>query len=210
MFRTTTLLIAVAASVCATAASAERPSRANRSLYSYNQPVVERTDFVMDLRADGPGLSPAERSRLADWLDSLSVGYGDRLFVENGAGQDARGDVARVASDYGLLLNEGAPVTAGAVQPGTVRVIVSRSTARVPGCPNWEKTTGSGSTSANYGCAVNSNLAAMVADPSDLVLGQTGDGPTDAATASKAIRFYRDAKPTGTEGLRNTVTRGGK
>lgn len=211
MFRTTTFLIAVAAGVCASAAGAERiASQANRSLYSYNQPVVERTDFVMDLAAEGRGLSAMERSRLADWLDSLSVGYGDRLFVENGAGDDARDDVARVASEYGLLLHEGAPVTAGTVQAGTVRVIVSRSTASVPGCPNYTKTTGAGSTSANYGCAVNSNLAAMIADPSDLVLGQTGDGPTDAATATKAIKVYREAKPTGTEGLRNTVTRGGK
>jgi pilus assembly protein CpaE len=134
MFRTTTLLIAVAAGVCASAASAERP-KANRSLYSYNQPVVERTDFIMDLSAGGNDLSASERARLADWLDSLSVGYGDRLFVENGAGEGARDDVARVASEYGLLLHEGAPVTAGAVQPGTRagdRQPQHRQRARVP------------------------------------------------------------------------------
>ncbi|MFN3389979.1 MAG: CpaD family pilus assembly lipoprotein, partial [Allosphingosinicella sp.] len=63
--------------------------------------------------------------------------------------------------------------------------------------------------SPGYGCAVNTNLAAMIADPSDLVLGQEGSGIGDASTASKAIKVYRETPPTGTKGLKETVTRGG-
>ena len=63
-------------------------------------------------------------------------------------------------------------------------------------------------TTSNYGCASNANLAAMVADPTDLVAGQRGTG-NDPLTASKAIEAYRTAPPTGAGGLSNTNTGGG-
>src|SRR3546814_17194182 len=79
----------------------------------------------------------------------------------------------RSLGNYGMLLSDVAPVTAGSVPGGTVRIVVSRSVASVPGCPDWRDTQEAdlnGGTSSNYGCAVNSNLAAMVANPQDLVL----------------------------------------
>jgi pilus assembly protein CpaD len=182
----------------------------NRSLDSVNQPVVQRTDYVIDLTTDGDGLAASERGRLEAWFASLGLGYGDRVWVDESYGPSrSRDDVARVAAEYGLLLSEGAPVTAGNVQPGSLRVIVSRSTASVPGCPHWEGPGGPSATSPNYGCAVNSNIAAMVADPSDLVLGQAGSGTGDSATAAKAIKVYRETPPTGTKGLASTITHRG-
>ncbi|HEY0027734.1 MAG TPA: CpaD family pilus assembly protein [Allosphingosinicella sp.] len=193
-------LLALAASVSACSGTTGGTARIepNRSLYSTNQPVVQRTDYVLDLSAPGGDLGPEERGRLLGWFQSLGLGYGDRIFVDG----YARDQVARVAAEYGLLLSDGTPVTAGQVQPGSVRVIVSRSTAEVPSCPNWDNKAGPSSTSSNYGCATNSNLAAMVADPNDLVLGQVGDSAGDAATGSKAIRAYRNAAPTGASGLK--------
>ena len=44
------------------------------------------------------------------------------------------GDVAQIASRYGLLLSDEAPVTGSPVAPGTVRIVVSRTRASVPGC----------------------------------------------------------------------------
>lgn len=181
----------------------------NRSLDSVNQPVVQRTDYVIDLTTDGDGLAASERDRLKGWFASLGLGYGDRVWVDEPYGPSrSRNDVAKVAAEYGLLLSEGAPVTAGGPQPGGLRVIVSRSTASVPDCPHWQGPGGPSATSPNYGCAVNSNLAAMIADPSDLVLGQAGSGTTDAANAAKAIKVYRDAAPTGQKGLTETATGG--
>ena len=209
MFRTNRIpvLVAVAAALTASAAGAQR-STPNRTLYSTNQPVVERTDYVLDLPSQGDGVSAEERARLDDWFRSLGLGYGDRIYVDGiPYGSSGRDHVARVAADYGLLLSEGAPITEGTPHPGSVRVIVSRSRASVPGCPNWEGHSGPSSTSPNYGCAVNSNLAAMIADPNDLVLGQAGSASGDAATASKAIRVYRETAPTGTKGLQDSSTR---
>ena len=201
------LLAGAALGGCATTAPASR-EEPNRSVYSLNQPVVERTDYVLDLQAYGSGLGEGERARLGGWFHSLGLGYGDRLYVEDAGNAQGREDVARVAAEYGLLVADGAPVTAGAVEPGTVRVIVSRSTASVPGCPNWDRPGGPSAISSNYGCALNTNIAAMVADPADLVLGQEGSASGDAATASKAIRVYREAVPTGTKGLQDNKTRG--
>ncbi len=201
------ILATLGATLGGCAANHAASGEANRSLDSVNQPVVQRTDYVVDLQTAGDGLPAGERGRLNSWFASLGVGYGDKVWVD---GDDsARDDVARVAADYGLLLSEGAPVTAGTVPPGSVRVVVSRSTAHVPDCPAGANRQGPSTTSSNYGCSVNSNWAAMVANPSDLVLGQAGAAGGNTDTGTKAIKVYRDAIPTGTKGLSATSTRGG-
>jgi pilus assembly protein CpaD len=208
------LFLGAAVSACG-GGSAVR--EANTTLYSVNQPVVQRTDFVIDL-ATGPGGVPAtEIGRLHGWFEGLQIGYGDRIAIDEPAGGYADGTVREAVADaagrYGLLVSDQAPMTEGEIQPGTVRVVVSRTTASVPNCPNWDRQARGGlsTTSSNYGCAVNSNIAAMIADPNDLVLGQTGSGTADPAATSRAIRSYRDAVPTGTRGLQqNTSTQGGR
>jgi pilus assembly protein CpaD len=203
-----TLAILLAFGAIAGAGTAHAAPESNHGLNSPNQPVVRRTDFALDLNA-GNGLAPSEQGRLDAWFHSLGLGYGDRIFVDGDSGYGrTRADVAAVAADYGLLLSDGAPITAGAPPPGTVRIVVSRSTASVPNCPVWRGHDSPTETSANYGCAINSNLAAMVADPNDLVLGQAGSAVSNAATAAKAIKTYREAPPTGAKGLIDTSTTG--
>jgi pilus assembly protein CpaD len=150
----------------------------NTSMYSVHQPVVERSNYVLDVNTGGGGVTGAEKIRVAEWFDALDLRYGDRVSIDYGTSYDnaaARQSVADLAGAHGLLMVDTPPVTPGNIVPGTVRVIVSRSTASVPSCPNWSKTTEANynsSNSSNYGCAYNSNLAAMVADPEDLVRGQ--------------------------------------
>ena len=62
--------------------------------------------------------------------------------------------------------------------------------------------------SPGYGCAVNSNLAAMVANPEDLLEGQKGTGETVVATGTRAIQTYREAAPTGAGGLQDANSGG--
>jgi pilus assembly protein CpaD len=180
----------------------------NRGVESVNQPVVARTDYVFDL---SPSPTAAEQDRLGTWFDTLRLGYGDRVSVDDRSGYGGgREAVAAVAARYGILLSETAPVTEGSANIGGVRVIVSRSSASVPNCPNWSRPSQpeyAGSTMSNFGCANNSNLAAMIANPEDLVQGRDG-GKTDATTTARAIKFYRDAEPTGKNGLKNEKTGG--
>jgi pilus assembly protein CpaD len=201
-------LFALGAALAATGATAAERGKTNRSLDSINQPVVERSDYVLDLASRSDGLSATEAGRLGAWFSSLGLGYGDHVWVEDPDGYGrSRADVAAIAAEYGILLSNGAPITTGGAQPGSIRVIVGRRVATVPNCPN-HKSGGPGSTSPNYGCAINSNLAAMIADPIDLVLGQAGSGAGNASTAAKAIKVYRDAPPTGTKGLTDIKTGG--
>lgn len=175
----------------------------NRGLESVHQPVVSRTDYIFDMNTDYGRPSAGEIQRLAGWLASLRLGYGDRVALDDptGANSAARADVGAAIARYGLFLGDAVPVSATQPNPGTVRVIVSRTTASVPSCPN-NRDTGNGNfnahTSSNHGCAVNSNLAAMIAQPEDLVRGQTGSATSDPATGTRAIQQLR--KGTGSGG----------
>jgi len=159
----------------------------------------------------GGSLPSSEAGRLDGWFRSLQLGYGDSIYVDGLDAYQAKSDVARVAGQYGMLVSNGAPVTQGAIQPGTVRVVVSRSRASVPDCPNWSVPSQpniENATMSNFGCAVNANLAAMVANPEDLVHGREGSGVGDTLTATKAVESYRKAAPSGDQGLKDINTKG--
>ena len=184
----------------------------NKSLYSVNQTVVERNNYTFDVQSSQSGLSIADQQRLDGWFEALELGYGDRVSIDDPLASDAVLEaVSQLAGRHGVLLSDEAPVTSGASQPGYARVIVTRSKAHVPGCPNWSATSDmnyNNGTSPNYGCATNSNLAAMIANPEDLIEGQKGTGETVIMSSSKAIETYRDAAPTGAGGLSENATGG--
>lgn len=174
----------------------------NRGLESVHQPVVARNDYAIDLAVIGGALARGERQRLGAWFGTMKVGFGDRVAIDDpsNAGPAARGEVAAMIAGYGLLLSNDMPVTAAAVTPGTIRVVISRMSASVPGCPDWSRNESNefnSNTSSNQGCAINSNLAAMVARPEDLVHGQTEGNGNDPTISSKAIAAFRKAPPTG-------------
>jgi len=207
------LLLTVAATLGACQTTPDRfvPDSPGRGVSAVNVPVVTRADYAFDLAAPDGSLSPSEAARLDAWFRSLELGYGDNIYVDGPYAYGAREDVARVAGAYGLMVNGGAPMTAGAVPPGMVRVVVARSRATVPNCPNWQRPSqpSFGNTQMpNFGCAMNGNLAAMVANPQDLVFGREGSGVGDNRTAIKALDSYRKAVPTGTTGLKDINTKG--
>lgn len=177
----------------------------NRSLESVHQPVVKRTDYSFDVGAGPAGLAPGEARRLGEWMASLRIGYGDSIAIDEpgDASPAARAEVSRQAARFGLLVSRDAPVTGAPVAPGTLRVVVSRARASVPGCPDFSRVRQpefESNTSSNQGCAVNSNLAAMVANPLDLVRGAPGGAAYDPETGTRAIDIYRKAVPTGNGG----------
>ncbi|WP_100259486.1 CpaD family pilus assembly protein [Qipengyuania seohaensis] len=182
----------------------------NRTLYSVKQPVVERSNYTLDVATNADGLPVSEQQRLAGWFESMNLRYGDRVAVEDATSSAAvREDVAALAGRYGILLADGTPVTTGYAEPGQARIVITRSTASMPGCPDWSHTAEANeknATNPNYGCAVYGNLAGMVANPEDLIQGQQGTGETVVTTSTKAIRAYRDAEPTGVDGLADVAT----
>lgn len=185
----------------------------NSSLNSVNQPVVHSSNFTLDLAASPNGLSVPEQARLADWFETLDLGYGDRIAIDDPTVSAAvREDVGAVVSRFGLLLEEGAPITVGLLDRSNIRVVVTRSTASVPGCPNWSGG-GTGNlgnnTSPGFGCSVNGNYAAMIADPQHLLEGASGTGETTMMSSTKAIETYRSTAPTGAGGLAAVASESG-
>ncbi len=180
----------------------------NRSLESMHQPVVQRSLFTLDLTTGPGGLNYSEQQRLNGWFEAMGLRYGDRVMLDDPLQSSAtRSAIEAAASRYGLLVGAEAPVTPGYVNAGTARVVVSRSKAYVPGCPDWSANSDANlanATSSNYGCATNGNLAAMVADPEHLIRGDSNKSDTLVSRSTKAIDTLREMKPTGSEGLKQT------
>jgi pilus assembly protein CpaD len=169
----------------------------NRGLESVHQPVVRFAHYLYDVQGnDGSAMTQAERARLLGWLDSLNVGYGDHIAL---ATDDAyvspalRDGIAEIVGGRGMLVEEDRTAAAGKAPPGAVRLILRRASASVGGCPNWkttQETDMAAGVSSNFGCANNSNLAAMVASPEDLVRGVDSNSILRTATSNRAVKDY--------------------
>ena len=51
----------------------------NSSLNSTKQPVVERSNFTLDVATNAAGLPVPEQRRLVDWFDSLDLKHMEKL-----------------------------------------------------------------------------------------------------------------------------------
>lgn len=207
MIKVTALLASVGFALSLTACAGTD----NRGVESVHQPVVDRSDYALDVAVSNGRLVGGERERLAGWFETMKLGYGDRISIDDpdGDGSTARAEIGGVVAGYGLMLSDQAPVVAAPVSPGVVRVVVSRMRASVPGCPDWSRNPSrdfNANTSSNFGCATNSNLAAMIANPADLVRGRSAATAADPAVSAKAIDSYRKLPATGAAGLPGGVT----
>lgn len=183
----------------------------NQGLDSVHQPLVRNTIYQFDVAAGSGELAPSEQGRLQGWLDAMGVRYGDRIAIEDPSvygASEAHATIRTMIERRGLMLTNEVPVTTGPIAPGSLRVVVTRATAHVPGCPDWSSKSAinlNNATSSNYGCATNSNLAAMVADPNDLIKGATAK-ENDPTSATRAIKVYREKPPTGAGELKSQPT----
>jgi pilus assembly protein CpaD len=206
-FRRAALIGACAAGALLIAAPSSA-RKAERGVEPAHQPVVARSDFIFDVSGGRDGaLDPVEARRLSAWFDALDLRYGDHVTLAGTAGYDMaalRMAVSEIVARHGLLTEGDAPVTAGDPPAGSLRVVISRSTVSVPGCPSWRdksQTDLVGGLADNYGCAMATNLAAMIADPQDLVTGRETQSDLRAATSNRAIQAYRNKEPSGAGGL---------
>jgi pilus assembly protein CpaD len=148
-------------------------------------------------RADG--LSPNQQRALdalvADWMDA---GTGEIVIQETPDGQRT----ARAA--YGFLASRGLPVSAlrlvSAPEAGPVTVGFMGYVATPPRCGNWSSFTAlsENQPNSNFGCAVQANIAAQVADPQDLLRPRT-QTPIDAGRRSTVLEAYRQGRDPSTQ-----------
>ena len=156
--------------------------------------LVHYADFEpQSVRLDG-----VEQERLREFMAEGNLRQGDRIEVQ--VPQDPYGAATpkiRARSDYmrSELAGLGLPITVvetPALPGGAnyVAVVVNRAIAMTPDCHADEPWI---ATRPDYqiGCAYNSALGIMVADPRDLVRGRLL-GPADAETTARGIKGYRE------------------
>jgi pilus assembly protein CpaD len=172
------------------------PAAAQSGTDSVHQPIVQRSDYIIDLPVQD-GLAAQDVRRLSSWLAALNPAYGDSIGLDpasNAMDAEVRTIIATVLSQYGLPLAASAPVTQGELAPGHIRIVLSRMTASVPGCPDWShpgRTNSARYNLSNYGCATNASLAAMVADPTDLLVGRKARPATLSPVSGRVIDAYK-------------------
>jgi pilus assembly protein CpaD len=151
-------------------------------------------------------LSPADAAHLAHLAVTGGIAPSDRVTVAAAGSPhlalERVGAVSALLQHYGIIAiaaNDGAPANRAVVE-------ATRTLVTLPPCPNWSKPSYSddgNAPSSNFGCATQSNLGMMVANPSDLVQGLPA-GPALGQPAAAAVNRYVNDKielPTANQAL---------
>jgi pilus assembly protein CpaD len=159
--------------------------------------------FVASFPAGAAELAPDERAKLARFLDASLRTGDERITLSPPPDADRalagrrvehlRQVVASVAPRRPVTV---APVADSRLAEGRALVVVGRYVVSTPSCPNWRKPSGVDSAnqpSSNFGCASETNLGLMVADPADLAVGRELSN-ADGEAMSHGIRRYRENK----------------
>jgi pilus assembly protein CpaD len=214
MTLTRTLLVAAAftlAALCLAACATEpksshaaQPAPLNPgALYALKADTA--TDKIALAVHDG-GLSPAQAEALKDLAARRAKLDGGVVTVSlpHGAADPL---AAAKAADYvqGVLGVQGAPSTRAAYDSDDPKapLLVSFSyvKAEVPTCGrDWDDLTKTidNRDFANFGCAVTANMAAQIANPSDIVHPRPED-PADAERRMTVLGKYKAGKATGSD-----------
>jgi len=157
---------------------------------------LDNASVAVNLRF-APGsahLLPADAARLRTMAATGAILPSDRVAVAVGGGPalaEARRDAISAALlSYGVVIS---PSALASVATNHAVVEIGRYLVTTPACPNWSKASGTDFTNSfpsNWACANQTNLGQMVANPSDLVLGQPLSpalGPTEVAAVDRYL-----------------------
>jgi pilus assembly protein CpaD len=143
-----------------------------------------------------------ETASLNQFLAASGAAPGDTILIERTPPSTLKGntlEVRREATLVAALTRQGLRPSVSytpTLLPGDMSLTLERYVASAPNCPNWSKTPGNdfGNTlHSDFGCSTATNLAAMIADPHDLVVGRTM-GPLVGDPGSSPVHAYRAGK----------------
>jgi pilus assembly protein CpaD len=173
--------------------------------YRTRHPIViaeKQKQLLVPVGNASRDLTFAEKEVISGFLTNYDTQGSGAIYVSSpansqnsGAAGHTANQIASVvaASGYGGRVIVG-QYDAPADQPtGPVIISYSAITASAGPCGKWSEDVSPDSENKNYenfGCAYQNNLAAMVANPMDL-LGPRKIGPIDAADRDKVISDYR-------------------
>jgi pilus assembly protein CpaD len=160
----------------------------------------EPHEIVLAIHASG--LSPNQSAALAHFAADWHASGGAAIHIHvPAAGETAAARRFGEAVRHELFANgvpDGAMRLAGSHEAGVLRVGYLRRVAMVPECGvQWSdlRRTARNEVQPNFGCAVTANMAAQIADPSDL-LGPRPSDPSDALRRGVVLDRYRQGQKT--------------
>lgn len=171
----------------------------------------------MRIASGSAGLSPSQRGRIIEFISHYKASdAGNSRIVIAAPGGSANEGAAMIAADEArqLLVETGYPESTIAVEAyhggageAPLRISYMRYVAEGPECgDDWSVNLArnySNTPYPNMGCAGQKNLAAMVANPADL-LGPRSVGPRDANRRDTTFSKYIKGEPIGS--LNETMT----
>lgn len=172
--------------------------------------AVDGQVVTLTIRADETTmeLSNLDKARLRAFADSyLNNGHGPLTVTgPSGAGNDfdgheASADIRKALNDAGVPWSaiHGATYRTGEATQDEIILSFTRYVATASPCGVWSGLRARdyrNLRSPNMGCATQNNLAAMIADPHDLVA-PTEAAPRDGAMAARGVQLYRQGELTG-------------
>jgi pilus assembly protein CpaD len=203
------VLLALSAAACATPQMV-KDGKAVASSADLHEITVAQTGARLEVPV-GPGgaMTPDAAAKINEFGATYrAVGHGP-LIVSTPSGSGDSDSAARMAQATRMALSEGgvtfaaiAGSTYDAAGRNTAPIVLSfsRYEATAPDCaPVWTVNLADASSNnptSIFGCSMNANLAAMIADPADLLGPRTTD-PRDAARRDVVMDKYRNGEPTG-------------
>lgn len=164
----------------------------------------------IDVPPGQPGLTAATRSAIADF----AAGYRERghgpLTVSTPSGSPNAATATGILSDVRDTLAESGvsgdmlaytPYSASSAERSAPLILsFKRYVAKASACGDWSTSFATDYRNVpppNFGCATQNNLAAMIADPADL-LKPRGMTPADADRRNTVLEKYREGESTAT------------
>lgn len=171
----------------------------------------ETTSLNIDVARGQIAMSPSDRAQIEAFAQRYRAKGHGMLTIATPSGAPNSGAAASIVSDIRTTLIEAGipkeainytPYQAPSAQVNApVLVSYAQYVAKAQPCGDWSDSYShmpSNTAPANFGCATQSNLAAMVADPADL-LGQRPMDTADADRRSTVLEKYRKGEMTATK-----------
>lgn len=166
----------------------------------------------LNIAPGAPGLTRSQAAQVEGFLTHFraSDAGNSKLVIAVPSGGANETAAMRAAGQLNGLIKEAGfadnavqvqPYHAGRGRSGPIRFSYMRYVAQGPDCGNWPDNLARDSRNLNYhnfGCAQQANLAAMIANPADLVTPRTMD-PADAERRSIVMDKYRKGQNTASE-----------
>ncbi len=159
-----------------------------------------RSEFPVHFEDGQSTISATETSWLKAFLNRVSTERGKTVvLIEQPSRKADRLSRARAIELTRMVRSMGYQTdvyAVGTMQANTLRIAVDHVMAMVPGCPDWQfhDYFAFGSQPLpNQGCSDRTNLAAMVANPEDLVVGAVPHDPSGHGPLYGEVRYEQNA-----------------